>query len=137
MVTVALKIVGVVHPEKTIALPENYSCQNIFADLSSSRPNTWACRSVEIAAQNGLVTSKNTFFRPEDSVSRAESISIILTATGNKPTIPEGQRWETVIMQYAFEHGIIASQELSTSTALTRREVFEIVEKSLENARKH
>ena len=90
---------------------------------------------MEIAANNNLITTKNTYFRPEDSVSRAEAIAIILKATGNQPVTPPGQRWETVIMQYAFDHGIIPSSSLSTATPLTRREVFEIARKSMEDAR--
>ena len=78
----------------------------------------------------------NTLFRPEDSVSRAEAIAIILKATGNQPVTPKGQKWETVIMQYAYDHGIIASAKLAAETPLTRREVFEIVRKSIEDATK-
>ena len=133
IVAMALATIGVVDPTKKITLPETYTCQNLYTDITSYKPNTWACRSIEIAAKNGLVTTQNASFRPEDSVSRAEAIAIILHAAGIQPVTPAGQKWEDVIMQYAYDHHLIPSPHLATGIPLTRREVFEIIEKSVKN----
>ncbi len=62
----------------------DYSCQNIFADVGISRPNSWACRSVEMLADNGIITtsrydgSGRAVFRPLQDITRAEALSIIM-----------------------------------------------------------
>jgi hypothetical protein len=60
-------------------LPENYSCVRLFSDVSSSRPNSWACRVVETALNNGVI-SKNKLFRPLDSISKVEALAMLIKA---------------------------------------------------------
>ena len=59
-------------------LPANYTCQNTFADVSSVIPNSWACRAVEVAAQNDIITTANATFRPEEEITRSESLAMLL-----------------------------------------------------------
>jgi len=42
---------------------EDYDCEDVFYDVSSTRPNSWVCRSVEILADNNIVTTsrRDTF----------------------------------------------------------------------------
>lgn len=70
---IALKI-------KWIVLP-NYQCKWYFADV---RNHDWICRAVELAADAWIVSRANTKARPQDSITRAEALAIIMNASGNK-----------------------------------------------------
>ncbi len=42
------------------------------------------CRSVELAADLGLITRANTRFRPQDSITRAEALAILMSGRGTQ-----------------------------------------------------
>lgn len=75
-----------------IKLPENYQCKKYFADVSKS---DWICRIIELSADYGLISRKNSKARPQDIVTRAESLAIILMAIYREKTI-------TPYYQYVF-----------------------------------
>lgn len=52
--------------------------------------NDWICRAVEMAADNGLVSRGNTKFRPQDKITRAESLAILINASGEYEVPPIG-----------------------------------------------
>jgi hypothetical protein len=54
-------------------LDKKDECDNIFDDLSATNPNTWACINVEVLVDNDLI-SKNTNFRPEDKITKSETL---------------------------------------------------------------
>jgi Na+-translocating ferredoxin:NAD+ oxidoreductase RnfC subunit len=54
-------------------LEKKDTCDNIFADLSATNPNSWACVNVEVLVDNDLI-SANTNFRPEDFITKAETL---------------------------------------------------------------
>lgn len=62
---------------KWITLPENYQCKKYFSDVVS---NDWICRAVELAADNGLISRENSQFNPNNSITRAEALSITIRA---------------------------------------------------------
>lgn len=74
------EIIGIAVKLRWISLPDNYSCKNIYKDVSSKRPNNWVCRVAEIGAQNGLVSKENLNFNPEKNVTRAEALAILFNA---------------------------------------------------------
>ncbi len=57
------------------------SCDNTFKDLTSITPNDWACVVVESLVDNELIT-KNDFFRPEDYITKAESLKMLIKSIG-------------------------------------------------------
>lgn len=63
-----------------IKLPDVYTCENIFLDVTQHKPNSWSCRSVEIAAKNKIITQNNKHFRPEEDITQAEAIAMMLSA---------------------------------------------------------
>ncbi|MEI6711965.1 MAG: hypothetical protein WCK88_07530 [bacterium] len=71
-------------------IPElnDYNCQNTFYDVGISRPNTWACRSVEILADNNIITTSRrdiygrAFFQPLKDITRSEALSMIMDSAG-------------------------------------------------------
>lgn len=70
VVGIALKLYGT-------KLPDSYICKGYFSDVTN---NDWICRAVELAADNGLITRSNQTFRPQDKITRAEALAIILQA---------------------------------------------------------
>lgn len=71
-------------------IPEinDYDCDNIFYDVTASRPNTWACRSVEILADNNIITTSRrdtlgrAFFQPMKDITKSEALSMIMDSAG-------------------------------------------------------
>jgi len=67
---------------------EDYDCQDMFYDVSNSRPNSWACRSVEILADNGILTTSRrdsasrAFFQPMKDITKAEALSTLMDSGG-------------------------------------------------------
>ena len=64
---------------KDILELKKQKCDNIFSDVSSTTPNSWACYSIEALVDNDLI-SANTHFRPEDKITKAETIGMLIKA---------------------------------------------------------
>lgn len=56
------------------------SCENIFKDVSSRKPNSWACLTIEALAKNKIITTSNSTFRPEDRITKAEVLGMLIKA---------------------------------------------------------
>jgi hypothetical protein len=127
----------------------DYRCQNIFSDVSASRPNSWACRSVELLADNDIITtyrrdnSGRIVFRPTQDISRSEALSIIMNSANLdfQGTIYDDWRfantgavsWQKPVIQYANNNGIISSiSSFGPNSIAYRREVFSYAQKSIE-----
>lgn len=80
------ELVGISLKLKGIPLPENYQCKKYFSDVTA---NDWICRAVEMAADEGLISRNNTKFNPQRNITRAESLAIMLKASGLLDKIPE------------------------------------------------
>lgn len=120
----AIKLAGV-------TLPDNYSCQWYYRDVTSSSPNTWACRALELAADEWIITRANENARPEDRITRAEALAIIL-ATKELSAWPWNLRvdssandWQTSLLQKAVQNGILVfGTNFWPNIPATRGEVF-------------
>jgi hypothetical protein len=89
-----------------IALPDPYTCENVPSQMSDKiDPNSWACRSVEIAAKNGIITKNNKHFRPEDDITRAEAIAMILSAVKLMPKTDTSRPWQEIVMETSEKFG--------------------------------
>lgn len=53
-------------------------CQGYFKDVTAIAPNGWVCRIVEIAADLGIISKGNDVFRPEETITRAEALAMLL-----------------------------------------------------------
>jgi len=58
----------------------NYRCENVFRDVSSRSPNTWACRVAETLADNDIVSDSRGYFRPTRYVTKAEALGMLMDA---------------------------------------------------------
>ena len=109
-------------------LDKKIRCDNIFADLSDTNPNTWACVNVEVLVDNDLI-SRNTNFRPEDKITKSETIAMLIKAIwfDYKLDTNSSKNWQQQIVEYAAEKGVI---ELFTdyNTNATRGWVFKVAD---------
>ncbi len=45
--------------------------------------NNWICRAIEIAADEGIISRANTKARPQDRITRAEALAILVNIIVN------------------------------------------------------
>lgn len=107
-------------------LPDPYTCENIFVDVHQDIPNTWVCRAAEIAAKAGIITTSNAHFRPQDPITRAESLAMIFSATKILPAITTNP-WQDGIMQQAIDLGVLPETDVDPDEFITRWEVFYMI----------
>jgi len=106
-------------------------CDNIFKDLSDINPNNWACRNVEALVDNNLI-SKNENFRPEDKITKSETIAMLIKAIwfDYKFDINSSKNWQQQVVEYAAKKGVI---KLFTdyNTDATRWWVFQVADTTI------
>ena len=113
-------------------LPKTTSCANVFKDVSATKPNDWACYSVEALANAGLI-AKNDKFRPESNITKAEAIGMVVKAAyGNEYNFDasKGGDWQKQVVDFAVSKGIV-SQFSNYTTPATRGFIFEAADKAL------
>ncbi len=134
------EIIGIAIKLKWITLPENYSCNNKFKDVTRSKPNNWVCRVAEVSAENGIISNENTLFNPEINVSLTEALAMILNSL-NKPYQwyknnsdlfnPKAVDWQKSVLSYAQHNWIITSTFVNPNLPVNRWDVFLMIAKAL------
>lgn len=125
VVGIAIRLTGLnFRGVESISLPDPYTCDNTFADVKQSKPNSWVCRSVEIAAKYGIISTSNENFRPEDAITRAEAIAMIMNAVKLLPKTDETKPWQESIMSTSRDLKILADDTLPADEDITRGELF-------------
>jgi hypothetical protein len=127
LIAIALKI-------KWIEIPDNYACKNKFLDVSSSRPNNWACWVAELAMDNWIISKGNKYFQPTKNVSISEAYAIIFDSLDryyrgsiinlNYNFYPDTQNWQKELIVYAFENSIIKDYSIDPNKPVARWELF-------------
>lgn len=129
---------------------EDYDCQNIFSDVTRTRPNSWICRSAEILAENDIITTSRRdshgrpFFQPMKDITRAEALSMIMDSAGFdfrgeryddwRFTGTGAVTWQKPVMQYAEDNDIITSiSSFRPNNVAYRREIFSYTQKVIEH----
>jgi len=112
-------------------LPKKWRCDNEFKDLTDTKPNTWACRNVEALADADLI-AKNEYFRPEDKITKSETIAMLIKAIwfDYKFNPNSDKNWQEQIVEYAASKGVV---ELFTdyNTDATRWWVFQVADTTI------
>jgi S-layer homology domain len=109
------EVAGIALKVRGATFPEWYICKKYFSDTLK---NDWICRAVELAADAGFISRTNTKFRPQDNITRAEALAILMKSIGiNAPSwasfdifpysdvVPSS--WQANIIVYAAGIGII------------------------------
>jgi hypothetical protein len=111
---------GVAGLEKTTV------AEGIYSDVTATSPNNWAVYSVEALAKADLI-AKNDTFRPEDKISKAEAIGMVVKAAFGDAyayDAAKGTSWQEQVVAFAVENGV-ASNFTNYDTAATRGFVFD------------
>ncbi len=112
-------------------LPKKWRCDNEFKDLTDTKPNTWACRNVEVLVDNDLI-AKNDYFRPEDKITKSETIAMLIKAIwfDYKYNPNSDKNWQEQIVEYAASKWVV---DLFTdyNTDATRWWVFQVADTTI------
>lgn len=107
-----------------------------FSDVEQ---DTWVARAVVKAWELGIIDTTNTLFRPNDSITREESMKILLLAAGvellevDTTEFADVSGWSLVYIETAKSLGIVSGQEVSGNLlfrpldSITRAEVAKII----------
>lgn len=135
------EVIGMAMKLTGSTLPTDYACKKIFKDVSATKPNTWICRAVEFAVENGIVSGANKNFNPESNITRAEALAILMKAAGIKVqewgaskyadvTVP----WQINIVNTAFSYSFIdAADSFYPNKNATRGEIFNMAKRILKS----
>lgn len=95
-------------------------CSGSFGDVA----NDWGCKYIESALSNGFIAS-NAQFRPNDTISKAESMKLVLKAKGIDKAYNTAD-WQADYMQTALDNGIIPSSYANHTASAFRGWIFGI-----------
>lgn len=146
---IALKVAESCDTISNIEDLDDYRCENIYEDVSRNYPNSWACRAVEILSDEGIFTQSredrygDRYFRPLRSITRAESLAVMLDAADLdfRRTIYDNWRftgtgavsWQKPLMQYADDENIITSiSSFRPNQSAYRKDVFNYAQEALD-----
>ena len=96
------------------------TCNGSFGDVT----NDWGCKYIEIALKNGFVAA-NANFRPNDSISKAESMKLILKAKGIDKAYNTTD-WQADYMNTALDNGLISAAYSDHTTSALRGWIFSV-----------
>ena len=94
-------------------------CEGIFPDVDK---NGWGCKYIEFAYRENLI-AKNKTFRPNDLITKTESIKLILKAKWIKKTRITTS-WQEDYMITAFEKEIIEEKYSNFNASALRWWIF-------------
>lgn len=115
-------------------------CRAKFKDVNTKVPNTWACYSIEGLLNNNLI-AHNEYFRPEETLSKAEATWMIVKAVyGDAYSYDDTlwTSWEKQVVDFAVSKGI--TEDFSDfSLNATRWFVFKLAKNALviNNSKEH
>ncbi len=87
------------------------TCDNEFADVSATNPNTWACYTVEALRDAGKIAA-NPLFRPEDNITKAEALGMVVKAACDDQyayDASKGTTWQEQVRDFAVAKGIVST----------------------------
>lgn len=109
------------------------TCDNRFNDVWATTPNTWACYSIEALLNENLIAA-NASFRPEDTITKAEGLGMLVKAACadyNYDANKAGS-WQEQLVDYSVQQGIVTNFT-DYNSAATRGWVFEAGDMSMKN----
>ncbi|MDQ7023505.1 MAG: S-layer homology domain-containing protein [Candidatus Gracilibacteria bacterium] len=106
-------------------------CDGIFPDVDKK---SWGCKYIEFAYRENLI-AKNDLFRPNDFITKTESMKLILKAKNIKKTRIT-TNWQEDYMITAYEKGIIEEKYTDFNASALRGWIFatatSVVKKEIE-----
>jgi len=94
------------------------TCKGTFSDVA----NDWGCKYIEAGLANGFIAA-NASFRPDDTISKAEAMKLVLGARGIEKSVSTSD-WQADWMNTALENGLIASSYSDHNSSALRGWIF-------------
>lgn len=127
------EVIGMALKIRWIKLPEYYFCKDYFSDVQYNPQNNWVCRAMELAADDGIISRKNTKARPTDFITKSETLAILMKAANvsyPKNVSRDGYstkllQWQVDVVNAAESSSIISSgQDFGANELAYRWDVF-------------
>jgi len=100
------------------------TCDNSFADVTATTPNTWTCGYAEALLDAGKI-SANTNFNPLSNLTKSEATKMFLEAAGCTDVYTNAATWQAETVTFAVNNNIVTSFS-DYNTPATRAFVFEV-----------
>lgn len=116
-------------------LPKKSYCDNEFKDVSATNPNNWACYSVETLL-DAKVIAANPNYRPEEDISKAEALWMIVKAVyKNEYTYNPNSKytWQEQVVSFAVSKKIV-EPFTDFDKKVDRTFIFEVAYKAIEES---
>ncbi|MDA9128920.1 S-layer homology domain-containing protein [Candidatus Gracilibacteria bacterium] len=95
-------------------------CGGMFVDVE----NDWGCKYIEEALSQGFIAF-NDNFRPDETITKSESMKLILKARGIEKT-QNTEDWQSDYMKTAYAKGLIAQEYSDHNAEATRGWIFSV-----------
>lgn len=96
------------------------SCTNMFTDVA----NDWGCKYIESALTHGFI-AKNTMFRPNDTITKAESMKLIAQARG-LAKVQTTTDWQADWMMTGYKNSLVMAKYMDHASKATRGWIFSL-----------
>ncbi len=98
----------------------NTTCEGKFSDVSAKAPNDWVCGYVEKGLELGFL-SANSKFRPNDSITEAETLKMVMEALGVGLDAYDAKTWVADLTSAAVEAWVISETTTVSGLAAAKR----------------
>ncbi len=108
-------------------------CDNLFSDLTSIIPNSWACLNIEPLLEKWLI-SNNKKFRPEENITKTEALWMLIKVKwlDYKLVTNSSKTWQQQIVEYAVREWLV-EDFTDYDTYATRAWIFQVVDNIITN----
>lgn len=96
------------------------SCTGMFSDVASD----WGCKYIESALAHGYI-AKNATFRPNDTITKAESMKLIAQARGIA-RVQTTSDWQADWMMTGYKNSLVDAKYMDHNTKATRGWIFSL-----------
>lgn len=98
----------------------NTTCEGKFSDVTATKPNDWVCGYVEKGLELGFL-SANSKFRPNDSITEAETLKMVMEALGVGLDTYDAKTWVADLTSAAVEASVISETTKVSGVAAAKR----------------
>ncbi|NUJ97894.1 S-layer homology domain-containing protein [Candidatus Gracilibacteria bacterium] len=119
MIKIVVKVAGLEVEEK---------CEKKFSDVSED----WGCKYIESALKAGFISFNNGVFRPDENITKTESLKLVFKARGIQK-LYNTSHWQEDYMKTAFDLGLITAQYSDYNTNAFRGWIFIVIAKTYED----
>lgn len=97
-----------------------------FLDVGIPGQPEWVSQTVEMGVIFGIISNKNTYFRPDDHSTRAESFAMLMKAVCMDPDQSIQKNWEQRVYEIALRNGITSRswRDFRPNDPILRQEIF-------------